>query len=77
MKKFKKFQKQIYISLGVICIAILVGFLLRGLDFTRAEVLENDVKVAENSDLTYYLDISYDGKDKDTPFIRFILFSGQ
>ena len=65
MKKFKKFQKQIYISLGVICIAILVGFLLRGLDFTRAEVLENDVKVAENSDLTYYLDISYDGKDKD------------
>ena len=30
-----------------------------------AVILDNDVEVEENSELTYYLDVSYDGVDKN------------
>lgn len=42
---------------------ILLLFLVVGIGYTLADVLENDVEVERNSDLTYYLNINYDGVD--------------
>ena len=47
----------ISISIMIICILGIIGF-------TKSDILENDVEVKEQTDLTYYLDISYDGVDK-------------
>lgn len=44
---------------------ILLGGIIYQISSSRAQPLENDVRVAENSDLTYYLDIEYAGKDED------------
>lgn len=63
MKSFdmKKAKKSLLICLAVVIVAIAVISI--GSSFSQ--VLENDVRVAENSDLTYYLDVIYDGKDSD------------
>lgn len=45
-----------------LAIGILLTVLIRK---SYSSILENDVKVKANSDLTYYLDISYDGVDKN------------
>lgn len=57
----KKTQKYI-IGGFVFLLLVVAGY---GLASSMAAPLENDVRVEENSDLTYYLDIMYDGKDKD------------
>lgn len=58
MKKVKK-------SL-LICLAVVVAaFIVISIGNSFSQVLDNDVRVAENSDLTYYLDVIYDGKDSD------------
>lgn len=58
MKKSRK-----YILGGTV--ALLLVVLIYGVTSSLAALLENDVRVNENSDLTYYLNIMYDGKDKD------------
>lgn len=65
MDKIKKISKQtsssyIVIALGLLCILLTV--LVRE---TFATLLDNDVEVKENSQLTYYLNISYDGIDRN------------
>lgn len=46
-------------------IGVILSVIIYNVSTSRAALLENDVRVEENSDLTYYLDISYDGKDDD------------
>jgi len=46
-------------------IGIVLAVIIYNVSTSRAALLENDVRVEENSDLTYYLDISYDGKDDE------------
>lgn len=58
MKKNKK-----YIFGGLIAVFLIA--VIYGVASSLAAPLENDVRVSENSDLTYYLNIMYDGKDKD------------
>lgn len=60
-KRLSKPKKSILITLGVVILAAIVVSV--GISF--AELLDNDVRVAENSDLTYYLDVIYDGKDSN------------
>lgn len=57
----KKFKKSLFICLAVVLVAIVIVSI--GKSFSQ--VLENDVRVKENSDLTYYLDVIYDGKDSN------------
>lgn len=57
----KKLKRNLIICFVVVIAAIAVISIGRSF----AEVLENDVRVAENSDLTYYLDVIYDGKDSN------------
>ena len=57
LKKNKK------ILLLVLCVLIGTVALIIGTSY--GSVLENDVEVAPNSELTYYLDIMYDGIDRD------------
>lgn len=52
--------KNLLITLAVICILLT---LFVGKSF--AAILENDVEVEENSELTYYLNVSYDGVDRN------------
>ena len=58
-----KDQKKLII--GIISLIFIIGVVavINGLSFSFAAPLENDVKVEENSELTYYIDVSYDGKD--------------
>ena len=56
-----KKNKLLIVAFVGICISILLYFS----STSYAIILDNDVRVKENSDLTYYLDISYDGKDKN------------
>lgn len=58
MKKAKK-------SLLIFFAVVIVAFVVITIGRSFSQVLDNDVRVAENSDLTYYLDIIYDGKDSD------------
>lgn len=58
-----KHNKKIVIGL-FICLASLLVFFL-SLFLTSHSVIESGSRVEENSELTYYLDILYDGKDKD------------
>lgn len=44
---------------------VIAAVLIYNLSSSSAVILEDDVRVQEDSDLTYYLDINYDGKDKD------------
>ena len=57
----KKTKKSLFISLAVLIVSIVVVSI--GISFSQ--LLDNDVRVAENSDLTYYLDVIYDGKDSN------------
>lgn len=56
--------KQKRMAVGLIIALVLVGVIYK-ISSSFAQPLENDVRVAENSDLTYYLDILYNGKDAD------------
>ena len=57
----KKSNKYLYGCL-ILLVLVVIGC---GVALSFALPLENDTRVLENSDLTYYLDITYDGKDKD------------
>ncbi len=59
--KVKKVKRSLIISVAVVIVSIaIISF---GISFSQ--LLDNDVRVAENSDLTYYLDVIYDGKDSN------------
>ena len=62
IQKAKKKLKTTWILFGtsILCILITI-FIGRSL----ATILENDVQVEPNSELTYYLNVSYDGVDKN------------
>ena len=51
------------IIIGVLLI-VLIGLVIYGFSGSMA-LIENDSRVQENSELTYYIDVIYDGKDKD------------
>ena len=53
-----KFNKKSFILIGVLLlvVAAIIGY-------TATVVLENDVQVQQRSDLTYYLEVTYDGVD--------------
>ena len=54
-------KKKIIISILAI---VLIGLVIYGLNGSLA-VIENDSRVKENSKLTYYIDVIYDGKDSE------------
>ena len=54
-------KKKIFI--GIILVSIF-GFVLYQFSSSLA-MIENDSRVAENSELTYYIDVIYDGKDSE------------
>lgn len=58
--KFKYKKQLIIVSLILISIIGIVFF-----TFTKSVELENDVQVAENSELIYYLEVTYDGVDRN------------
>ena len=51
------------IIIGVI-VAGLIGLVIYGFSGSMA-MIENDSRVKENSELTYYIDVIYDGKDSE------------
>ena len=62
VKEAKKKLKMMWILFGLATFAILIT-IFSGDSF--ATLLDNDVPVKPNSELTYYLNISYDGVDKN------------
>ena len=62
----KRISRNKLFLLIVLVFLLLIGSLLylvtRG---SKAEVIPNDTRIATNTDLVYYLDITYDGIDKD------------
>ena len=56
-----KDRKRIFIGLGILAFILIVVAVIA--TFSFAAPLDNDVKVEENSELTYYIDVIYDGKD--------------
>ena len=56
-----KDKKRLFIGLGILAFILIVVAVIA--TFSFAAPLDNDVKVEENSELTYYIDIIYDGKD--------------
>lgn len=56
-----KDRKRLFIGLGILAFILIVVAVIA--TFSFAAPLDNDVKVEENSELTYYIDIIYDGKD--------------
>ena len=59
MKRLKKSQLTLILSIPILLLVVLL------VGQSYAAPLESGVRVKENSDLTYYIDILYDGKDKD------------
>ena len=59
----RKFKKTIFIVFGLFIFVFLGVFLLNGKK--TYSFLDNDVEVAENSELTYYIDVIYDGVGGD------------
>ena len=57
----KKKQKTIILALLAILFLVILAV---NLIPSHGEPLEDGIRVAENTELTYYLDIMYDGKDK-------------
>lgn len=57
-----KFQRKLVFIIPIIVLVLVIGFVFSS-SFSFAEVLENGTRVEENSDLTYYIDVIYDGKD--------------
>lgn len=62
IKQVKKKINVMWIVFGIALICILLTIII-GNSF--AALLDNDVEVKENSELTYYLNVSYDGVDKN------------
>ena len=60
----KMFQKRLMFIIPLIALVLIVGFVFSS-SFSFAEVLDNGTRVEENSDLTYYIDVLYDGKDSE------------
>ena len=58
------FQKKLMFLIPLIALVLIVGFVFSS-SFSFAEVLDNGTRVEENSDLTYYIDVLYDGKDSE------------
>ena len=56
-----KDKKKLIIGLIVLAVVAVIIAIVASLSF--AAPLENDVKVEEDSELTYYIDVIYDGKD--------------
>lgn len=56
-----KDRKRLFIGLGILAFILIVVAVIA--TFSFAAPLDNDVKVEENSELTYYIDVIYDGKD--------------
>ena len=60
----KMFQKRLMLLIPLIALVLIVGFVFSS-SFSFAQILENGTRVEENSDLTYYIDVLYDGKDSE------------
>lgn len=60
----KMFQKKLMFIIPLIALVLIVGFVFSS-SFSFAQILENGTRVEENSDLTYYIDVLYDGKDSE------------
>lgn len=56
-----KDRKRLFIGLSILAFILIVVAVIA--TFSFAAPLDNDVKVEENSELTYYIDVIYDGKD--------------
>ncbi len=56
-------KRKVVIAVIFVLVIMLSGVIFFG--YSYAANLESGARVAENSDLTYYLDIIYDGKDSD------------
>lgn len=56
-----KDKKRLFIGVGILAFILIVVAVIA--TFSFAAPLENDVKVEEDSELTYYIDVIYDGKD--------------
>ena len=58
-------KRNLKFSIITICtiVAIFIGVIVMG--YSYAATLESGVRVKENSDLTYYIDVIYDGKDEN------------
>lgn len=56
-----KDRKRLFIGFGILAFILIVVAVIA--TFSFAAPLDNDVKVEENSELTYYIDVIYDGKD--------------
>lgn len=63
MEKLKKILKNRLFLTLFISVQVLIIFFVYG--SFGAPIEENDVRVKPNSDLTYYLDVIYDGKDSE------------
>ena len=61
VEKIKKINKS-YLGLALILLVLLVVFIA---NMSFADLLDNDVEVAPNSELTYYLNVNYDGVDRN------------
>ena len=68
-----KDKKKLIIGLIVLAVVAVIIAIVASLSF--AAPLENDVKVEEDSELTYYIDVIYDGKDGGSYYDRAIVTS--
>lgn len=57
IRKIKNIPKAFLIGCGFLLVFIFICF-------ATSTILDNDVEVKQNSDLTYYLNVNYDGVDK-------------
>lgn len=55
--KLKKYPKLCLFGVVILLLFVVIGFSI-------GTILENDVEVSPNSDLTYYLNVNYDGVDR-------------
>lgn len=65
LRNIEKEQKKLKIAIIIFTLAFLLIGLLLLIRNSFATTLENDVEVEQNSELTYYLNVSYDGVDKN------------
>lgn len=61
MEKLKKVNKS-YLAGALVLLVVLIVFLA---NMSFADLLDNDVEVAPNTELTYYLNVNYDGVDRN------------
>ena len=60
-ENLKQKLKYVYAAFGTLVLIVIVTFFLNR---SFSELLENDVEVEPNSELTYYLKVTYDGVDR-------------